>query len=427
MANSEKLDEGFGNYDINKEHLSLFDIDEEKYKIYKIIKERTAFYMYDSAEDIIRTELHPRFISALLDANERGRLLFIFGDKNTGKSFIMRYFASICKTRYKHYWKVTKDGRTTHPIIIRNLPHNIRSVEGFFTWLLDSLGNPVDSRQLKEWEKTKLKLIKLRKKIIRTLDAYETRILILDESQRLLRAGDKHQITEIFEALKDLTTKNHWDEEGCSNRPYFVSCGTSDCLTLLRFGNFIQGRVHTRPLEAISVNDYPDFLALIYYDYVGLGISSDWDLFNEDGYINEEIGLILHERTQGKAGLTVEIVRHAILDALIQGYEYPQLNHYKEVILEGTKYIIKYIIKNKSEDDTKHENQEVGYEDQAEQHSRKTVKVFINFKKQLTCSFGGCPRSKKPYKRPWYLINHYKTEHPEAEVYDEEGIRLDEN
>ncbi len=431
MAKSEKFDEGFNEYDINENHFSLIHIKEKYYELITKINQRTAFYMYDPSEIIIRKGLFPRFRNAFLDLNERGRILFIYGDYTTGKSFLIRYFAWLCKVKFSSYWKTTKDGRKTHPIIIKNLIDSIRSVEGFYTWLLESLGNPVDPRQLKEWEKTKVKLVKLRKRVIKTLDAYETRLLILDESQRLLKAGDKHQIAGIFEALKDLTTKNHWDELGCTHRPYFVLCGTTDCLYLLRAGKFIQGRVHTCPLESISVDKYHEFLATIYTDFINLGVSNKWDLFYKQGdelIINEEIGMTLFERTQGKAGLTVEIVRHAVLDALEHGNEYPKLNNYKEVILEGTKYIIKKESIDEKNAINIEEDDEEQINPQSEEkiNTRKAIQVIID-DKTLLCAFRGCPKSKKPYKRDWYLINHYKTEHPEVELYDNEGNRLDNN
>jgi len=122
--------------------------------------------------------------------------------------------------------------------------------------------------------------------------------------------------------------------------------------------------------------------------------------------------MTLFQRTKGKTGLTVEIIRDAVLSALERGIIYPELNDYKEVILEGTKYIIR----NEYEDDNDHD----------ESSTKKQIRIEIDMD-NLVCGFGGCKRSRNPYKRPFSLINHYKTEHPEAEVYDKEGNRMDEN
>lgn len=414
-------DEGFSGYNIDDDHLTIFKSNKKYKEVKNRIIQRKAFYMYSPALSIIRSEIKPRFENAFNDANERGRIFFIYGDYNTGKSFLVRYSAALCKKYYNHLWIETADGKITHPIIIKNLDANIRSVEGFYTWLLDGLGNPADPKQLKEWEKTKIKLIRLRSKIIETLNAYETRLLILDESQRLLKAGDNLQITNILEAFKDLTTKNYWDELECHNRPYILLCGTPDCIALLRIGRFIQGRVHTHSLKAVPFEEYSLFLGTIYADYVNLGVSSDWDLMVETSKtgqfkVNPGIASLLFDRTKGKAGLTVEIIRDAVKNALEDGYGYPSINYYKEVILEGIKYItqIETDINNEEKIDNNGDNQE------------KQIRVNIDFD-NLICAFGGCPRSKKQYKKPFSLINHYKSEHPEAEIFDKEGNRLDES
>jgi len=407
MPNEFQFDEGFEKYNIEKQHLKYFDRDPKLSKIHKKIIQRRYFYEYQSADSIIKSEIIPRFENAHIDANERGRILFLHGDYNSGKSYLVRFTAAVCKKTKEEYWLKTDDGRITHPIIIRNLPSDIRSVEKLYTWLLDTLGNPVDPKALKTWEKTKIKIVKLQKKVIETLNGYETRLLILDESQRLLRAGDNHQVSSILEAFKDLTTKNHWDEVGCHNRPYIILCGTSDCVALLRIGKFIQGRVHTRQLNSISFKNYPKFLSEIYTDYIQLGISDKWDLLESiEGklIVNNEMALTLFKRTRGMAGLTVEIVRDAVLASLLAGLEYPTLDFYKEVILEGTKYVF-----------------------HSSDNSNSTpfrAEVDVD---NLICDFKGCVRSKIPYSAIHHLLNHYKKKHPEAEVYDKERNRLDNN
>ena len=423
MAKSFELDEGFNTYDINERHLDFFSENEELMGIHKNVIRRRAFYIYNSAKLIIKSEIITRFKNAHLDINERGRILFLHGDYNSGKSYLLRYGGALCKRFFESKWKTTDDGRTTHPIIIKNFPYNIRSVEGLYTWMLEVLGNPVDPQELKKWEKTKLKIIRLQKKVIKTLNAYETRLLILDESQRLLRAGDNLRISEIFEAFKDLTTKNNWDEIDCRHRPHIVLCGTSDCLALLRMGKFIQGRVHTRQLYQISQKEYPNFLATIYSDYRSLGISSEWNLFHEENNslaLNEEIALVLYERTKGMAGLTVEIIREAVLSAFEAGLGAPTIDHYKEVILEGTKYVFQKAYS------TEKDGELSEFSSEKEKHPSTSIKVNID-EDNLICAFRGCSRSKKPYKRVYSLINHYNSNHPEAEVYDSEGNRLDNN
>ncbi len=423
MAKSFELDEGFNTYDINENHLEFFSENVDLMKIHQKIISRRAFYMYNPAEVIIKSEIIPWFKNAHIDTNERGRISFLHGDYNSGKSYLLRYGAALCRRFFESYWKSTNDGRTTHPVIIKNFPYNIRSVEGLYTWLLEVLGNPVDPQQLKKWERTNIKIIRLQKKIIKTLYSYENRLLILDESQRLLRAGDNLRISEIFEAFKDLITKNNWDEINCPHRPHIILCGTSDCLALLRIGKFIQGRVHTRQLYPISQDDYPNFLASIYSDYRSLGVSSDWNLFHEKENLlelNEEIALILYERTKGMAGLTVEIIRDAVKTALEAGLEAPILDHYKEVILEGTKYVFQKTVSSENIDELSNKNS-----DNSKYHYN-TIKVNIDAD-NLICAFRGCARSKQPYKRFYSLINHYNAKHPDAEVYDSEGNRLDNN
>ncbi len=416
MPNEFQFDEGFEKFNIEKRHLKYFDRDPKLSKIHKKIIKRRAFYEYRSADTIIEREIIPRFENAHIDANERGRILFLHGDYNSGKSYLVRFAAALCKEKYEKLWRETKDGRITHPIIIKNLSPTITTVEKLYNWLLLKLGNPVDPKQLKTWKDMTVKNIQLQRKVIETLNEYETRLLILDESQRLI-AGDTQQISLILEAIKDLTTKNNWDEVGCHNRPYIVLCGTSDCLALLRIGKFIQGRVHTRQLDSISFNNYPEFLAAIYTDYTNLGISDKWDLLESiEGklIVNNEMALTLFKRTRGMAGLTVEIVRDAVLAALLAGLEYPTLDYYKEVILEGKKYVFHNDSENKC--------------DSLNSNNTKPMPLAVEIDyENMICAFPGCKRPKIPYKKVRAFIDHYKKKHPGVIVKDKEGNRLDNN
>lgn len=392
-------------FDISKDHLGLLNnVSIKNRQILERINSRKPFYMYLQVEELIKSELDPRFRNADQDLNDRGRILFFYGDFNTGKSYTLRYSGALFREKYSKYWVSSEN---IHPIIFINLRDDINTAKQFLLFLLDKLGRPVDPKQIREWDKTNISEVRLIDKIISLLETYNSRILVLDECQRLLKARNP-DIPNIFEAIKDLTTKSNWNG---SLRTHFILCGTRDGIPLLEAADWIQGRAHSIQLTALPENEYGIFLWTIYEDFVQMGISEDWDLAimdeeSQELILNPEIALFLYKRSGGKAGLTVELIRDAVKRALNSGRSYPTKEDYKLVILEGKKY----------------ETQEGGA------ITGKTIKnnrieLIIGYKDRL-CKIDRCPRSKNPYSELRYLINHYKTKHPGVILKNREGDQI---
>ncbi|MFX1283294.1 MAG: TniB family NTP-binding protein [Promethearchaeota archaeon] len=392
--------DSYDNFEVSEDHLELLDsLPKELKEILDRINTRKPFYMYNQAKEIIRLELDPRFRDADQDMNDRGRILFLYGDYNSGKSYLLRYSASLFKEKYRSYWDNPEE---THPIIIVNLTNDINTAKQLLLFLLDQLGRPIDPRQVKNWEKTNVCEVRLRQKLISVLESYKTRLLIIDECQRLLKSRNP-DIPNIFEALKDLTTKSYWKD---SLRTYFLLCGTQDGLPLLDAADWIQGRAHSIKLRSLPQIEYGNFLWAIHEDFTSMGISDKWNLVIEDKssenlVLNPEIAMFLYKRSYGKAGLTVELIKYAAKRALNAGRLYPDKDDYGLIILEGVNY----------------ETLRVEHEDGNE------LKIVLGFEDRL-CKIKGCKRSRSPYKTYRNLINHYKMKHKNIKLVNREGDRI---
>jgi len=393
----------FDGFELSEDHLDLLNgINEKTRQILERINNRKPFYMYNQAKQIIKSEIDCRFRDADQDLNDRGRILFFYGNFNTGKTYTLKYSGFLLKTKYDTYWNSSED---VFPIIFIDLRDDINTAKQFLLFLLDQLGRSVDPKQIREWEKTNVTEIRLRDKIIRLLETYKTRILILDECQRLLKSRNP-DIPNIFEALKDLITKSYWNGD---LRTHFILCGTQDGVPLLEAADWIQGRAHSIKLKSLPIAEYGIFLWTIYEGFIQMGISKEWDFAIEDAeshelILNPEIALFLYKRSGGKAGLTVELIRDAVKRALNSGKKFPSKEDYKLVILEGVTY--------KTEDGSNETS-----------NTKNSIQVVIGYDNRQ-CQIERCPRHKNPYKTYRGLINHYKNKHPNVELLNREGDRI---
>ena len=392
-----------GNFEINDSHLqSLGEISQIHQQIMKLVNDRQVFYMYDQAESIIRDEIYPRFRDADKDMSNRGRIFFLYGDYNTGKSYLVRYAASLLFRKFSHYWH----SPDIYPIRIIDLRDDINTAKQLMLYLLAHLGFPIDPILLKNWERAHVAEVRLREKLITLLESHQTRILVLDECQRLLKARNPN-IPNIFEFIKDLTTKSYWSGP---LRTSIIFCGTHDGLPLLDAADWIQGRAHSIKMRELRLDEYAYFLWTIYTDFMSLGISNDWNLAiydkkTKDRVLNPEIASFLFQRTRGKVGLTVEIIRDAVKRALNRGQLHPSQNDYKLVILEGIDY-----------DDI-----ELSSQKQEKVGNEKRIPVGI---KDRLCKVNGCTRSRNPYAHYNSLIRHYKLKHPNVQIINRAGERM---
>jgi len=375
----------------------------------KTIEERDVFYMYNSAFNILNEELAPLFRGAFQNANNRGRILFLYGDNDTGKSYLIDFASFLFETKYP---EIYADGKI--PFHIIEIKDNINTAEQLLLYLLDKLGRTVDPKQLKTWSSTGVQLSRMQENVIKALEEYQTRILILDECQRFITTKNP-DVPNIFETFKDLTTKSNWSGNFRTN---FILTGTHDGLPLLDAHDMIQGRTHTVILPAISRDEYGVFLWRIYEDFVSNGISEDWELViwseeEKDYVINHEIAEFLYERSKGKAGLTVELIRDATKRALNNGRLFPEKKDYKVVILDGRSY----------EFDPETEDFKT-IEGSIDANS-KPIEIIFDFN-DLKCKYPLCKHQKAlvGYKTPRSLINHYKMKHPSVIVKNKAGKRM---
>ncbi len=317
------------NFIIKPDHLELGKVDPEKQELMNRINRRRPFYMYPQAKSIIKAEMFPLFHEAVDNNTSRDKILFLYGDYNTGKSYLLLYIKELIRTKYQDIWKPGH-----HPILTMDFRDEINTAKEFYLFLLNELKAPVDPNRLRAWKLSKTVEINLRELVILTLEELGTRILIFDESQRLVK-GRNQDIPDIFKALKDLTNKKYWSGDLCTQ---LVLCGTDDAYTALSGEKWIQDMIHAIRLEVLKKPEYSEFLWLIYRDYIELGISDDWDLANiEEGTgeakLNSKFVQFLYEISKGKVGLTVEIIKDAIKRALHSNRLHPILEDYKRNML----------------------------------------------------------------------------------------------
>ena len=282
-----------------------------------------------------------------------------------------------------------------------DLRDDINTAQQFYLYLLKQLGIYIDSKRLKVWKVTNSVDINLRDRLIWTLERLGTRILILDECQRLLKARNQN-ISNIFEALKDLTNKKYWNG---TLRTQLIMCGTDDAYNLLSAENWIQGRTYSVRLEELSKVEYLGFLWKIYHDYIQLGISPDWDLMITDRRsgkkrINRKLAQFLFENSSGRVGLTVDIIKDAVKRALLCNRLSPNLADYK-LISSGLDAIIMKTSKRR----------------------RRKKKIELGYK-DLVCVVKGCLEAKEPFKYQHELIRHYKLYHPEYIIMNKDGHEI---
>ena len=393
----------YGDFAINPVHLAKLGKTERRYQdILDRINENPNFYMYDQADDVINHDIYPRFDEADKDRNYRGRVCFLYGDYNTGKSFLVRYAASLIYKKYKILWK----SPNSNPIHIIDLRDDINTAKQFLLFLLSQLGYPIDPLQLKSWDRSHVTEIRLREKVISILELRQTRILILDECQRILKSRNPN-IPNIFECIKDLTNKKYWN--GALRTSIFL-CGTHDGLPLLEAADWIQGRAHSIRMMELSEDEYPYFLWTVYLDFINMGVSSEWNLAiidkeTHERVLNPELVSFLLQRTDGKVRLTVEIIRDAVKRALYRGQLHPDLDDYKMVIIEGKDYNNIELEENNTNKNPDAESVAIGYKDRL-------------------CTVVGCYRARVQYKSFHPLLNHYKKEHPTIKVVNKVGGKM---
>ncbi len=364
----------------------------------KIIEKRQAFYMYPLAKKLIQSHFHPLFLSATTNSNDRGRIYFFYGGYHTGKSYLLKYTLVLIKRNYPEIWQIAEA-----PIIKLDLNNNINTANQLLLYLLAKLGRPINPKTLLHWKKTNLIKERLQGMLIRTLEGCGTRILILDECQKLLQSRNSN-ITDIFELLKDLSTKTNWNTE---LRTQIVLCGTKDGIPLLEAADWIQGRTRTIKLQELGRQDFGVFLMRLYRDYISLGVSEKWSLVNKGGesekwVLNHEMALYIYQRTQGKVGLTVDLIRTAVLSALHDGRLYPEKYDFEDVQLSEKFFIAQ---PKSAKPITK--------------SSQKKIKLSIQ---DRTCIIENCSRNHKPYARYASLVYHYKIKHPEINlVYEDDN------
>lgn len=380
-----------------KEDLSLVNgFDEYMSRVADEIEHRQAFYMYPQARTIIKSHLLPRFKRADITSNDRGIIYFLYGDYHTGKSYLLKYFCALVETVYPDMWH---DEIT--PIIRINLNNHINTANQLLIFLLDKLGRPVNHRVFNEWKKTNIAKERLQSQLIAHLERCGTRLLILDECQKLLNARNPN-VPDIFELLKDLSTKSNWNGALCTQ---IIMCGTKDGVPLLEAADWIQGRTRTIKLHPLKKKEFGSFLFKIYRDFISLGVSDEWALVdiakdNRDRMINHDVALYLHKRTGGKIGLAVDLIRQAVLLALDKGRYFPEKRDYEAIRLDEKDYVMTDIVKPKLK-------------------KPKKIKIKISLHDR-TCKIKNCVRNHNPYKSYPPLKQHYRRKHPNIDLIFED-------
>lgn len=361
------------------------------------IEQRPVFYSYPQAQEILTKFLYPVFDRAGHTGNHRGLIYFLYGGYHTGKSHLLRYFASLMERFHPEYWDIAEA-----PILKVDLTNHVNTAQQLLQFLLEKLGRPVDPKLLASWKKTNCDHVRLQERLVRLLEDLGTRVLILDECQKLLVSRNP-DITDIFELLKDLSTKHNWHGD---LQTRIVLCGTQDGVPLLEAADWIQGRTMTVKLQPLQAGDFATFLLSIYRDFFEAGVTGDWDLVratpgSSKRRLDQAVAQYLFSRTGGKAGLTVDLIRNATLLALDQGRLAPTRADFEAIRLTEKSFVFT--------------NPALETSPTPARGKRSTAKVRIGLGDR-TCCVHGCSRAEHPYKRYSALVQHYKLKHPGVEL-----------
>jgi len=359
------------------------------WQLIKSIEDHEVFYKYPQADKLIQTLLIPRFLRADITTNDRGLIYVLYGDYHTGKSHLLTYFCTLMERCYPELWQ-----KYELPIMQIDLNNHINTATQFLLFLLDKLGRPIDPRIVNSWNKEGLAKERLQQRVIALFEQLGTRMLILDECQRLLVARNP-DLRDIFELLKDLCTKKNWSG---NLRTQIVLCGTNDGIPLLEAADWIQGRTRILRLFELNVADFGALLIDLYRDYVTLGISREWTLMmpsNESTKytLNSDLAAYLYTRTQGKVGLVVDLIRNAVLFALDNGRLFPEKNDYESIQLNQKLYLM---------------NTEVVPKIDNSKEFKPKIHLTL---RDRACQVENCPRMKTPFKRYSALVYHYQKNH----------------
>jgi len=378
-----------------KDDIFLVDkINAKAKEIANDITKRQVFYMYSQAEMIIKSFLLPGFLQADINSNDRGVIYFLYGDYHTGKSHLIKYFMALMEVAHPEYWEIHEQ-----PIIRIDLNNRINTADQLLIFILDKLGRPIDPKLIKQWNITNVTKERLQMRLICLLELYGTRLLVLDECQKLLQTRNQN-ILDIFELLKDLSTLGNWNG---NLRTQIVLCGTKDGLPLLEAADWIQGRTRTMQLHEVDGLDFGALLMRVYRDYISLGISEEWDLVstspdNKKITLNQDLALYIFSRTKGKVGLTIDMVRNAVLQALNDGRLFPTKRDFESVRLNEKTYLVSNTPSPKKE-----------------QKKKPKTKIRISLQDRV-CKIKNCSKFDKPYVRYSALVQHYKMKHPDVEL-----------
>ena len=120
---------------IKPDHLDIGQIDPANQALLNKIGRKGLFHMYPKAREILHIDMLPLFHEAVNNSSTRGMITLLYGDINTGKSYLLEYMKEYVRYKKPHLWKPSR-----HPIWIMDLSDNIRNAKDY---------NPLESPVLK--------------------------------------------------------------------------------------------------------------------------------------------------------------------------------------------------------------------------------------------------------------------------------------
>jgi hypothetical protein len=145
-----------------------------------------------------------------------------------------------------------------------------------------------------------------------------------------------------------------------------------------------------------------------YRDYVKLGISEKCRLLFRDSRtgvmtLDMKLGKYLFKKTEGKVGLTVQIIKKVLGQALTDNRKYPVFDDFRKVLQMDKDVNIDPI------------------SSIAKKMKRK--KVVIQYQDNK-CKIKGCPNYNEEVSHHSELLDHYRTVHPEYKIMNKDGHEI---
>lgn len=245
--------------------------------------------------------------------------LFLSGDTNTGKTTLA--------VKFMEYYKIVENEIkiifSDDDIRYFELPIKI-TLKELLSVILEKFGIRIRGVALNNIDNELLI-----NRIIKELNLRKVKFLIFDDIQNILKVNNE-MLKEIFKVIDKIL----------SNAPTrFIFIGNSKEIDFIK--NYIKPKDYFIEMYIPPLKYNEEYLNLLYTLYkIYKNFLPNWDLIDNQGYINQNIAKYLFKLSMGRVGALIQTIRYAAVYALLQKKSNISVEDYEKV------QPIKFVIKN---------------------------------------------------------------------------------